>query len=77
MKVLNVLLAAVLIASVAAPDIAFAKKKNSSSSYRKMSSKERSDAINWCRKKYPGPYTWNVEYGIYSGKRQWWCVPSY
>jgi hypothetical protein len=75
MKLLKVLLAATLITTVLAPEIAIAKKKSSVS--RTMTSKQRNDALNYCRKKYPGPYTWNVEYGIYSGKKQWWCVPSY
>ena len=76
MKHFKVLLTFALIAGVASPNLAYAKKKRSSSG-QTMSSAERAKAIDWCRKKYPGPYTWRVEYGIYSGKKQWWCVPSY
>jgi hypothetical protein len=75
MKFVKILFATALIATALAPGEAVAKKRTSVSTT--MTSKQRMDALNYCRKKYPGPYTWNVEYGIYSGKKQWWCVPSY
>ena len=77
MKSLKVLLAVCLIAGVTMPDVAVAKKKRNSAVPRQMTSERRIQALNWCRKKYPGPYTWNVEFGAYDGKRQWLCVPSY
>jgi hypothetical protein len=77
MKTLMFLFVATLITAALVSDVAFARRKSNSGVPQKMTSQQRNDALNYCRKKYPGPYTWNVEYGIYAGKRQWWCVPSY
>jgi hypothetical protein len=71
---MRILFAVALVATSLIPDVAFAKKK--SATPRKLTTQQRIDGINWCRKKYPGPYTWNVEYGVYDGKRQWICRGS-
>jgi hypothetical protein len=76
MNSLKVLLAASLIVVTMAPDVAFAKKKRSSAVPRTLTEQQRIEGINWCRKKYPGPYTWNVEFGPYDGKKQWICRGS-
>jgi hypothetical protein len=77
MNFMKFILIAACVAAALAPDAAFAKKKRNTSVPRHMTSEQRIQALNYCRKKYPGPYTWNVEFGAYDGKRQWLCVPSY
>jgi hypothetical protein len=77
MKVFKILIASAMLVAVLAPDVALAKKKKRAPVVpRTLTEQQRIEGINWCRKKYPGPYTWNVEFGPYDGKKQWICRGS-
>jgi hypothetical protein len=76
MKILKILLAATLVASVMVPGIAEAKKKSGSGQASAPSGdarkKQFNDVLKQCRKQY-GDNMVEVYWGTHYGRKGWWC----